>query len=121
MACTVCASSALKQVVPRAGVHGGHLLAFITTAPEAVCRPPGLSDAESASPRGAAQGCWAHPWRAAMHAAALAAMLSALSGFAGLFVLHSYLAATNQTTYELSAGARVRPVCGWLSGPLHIQ
>ena len=67
------------------------------------------------------QDCWAHPWRAAMHAAALAAMLSALSGFAGLVVLHSYLAATNQTTYELSAGARVRPASGRLSGPLPAQ
>jgi hypothetical protein len=84
---------------------------------EAVCCQPGLGRQRKER----AQGCWAHPWRAATHAAALAAMLSALSGFAGLVVLHSYLAATNQTTYELSAGARVRPVRGWPSGPLHVQ
>lgn len=54
--------------------------------------------------------CWSRPWRSATHMAALAALLSALSGFGGLAVLHSYLAATNQTTWELSAGAKARYV-----------
>ena len=52
--------------------------------------------------------CWAHPWRTAAHFLMLAALLSACSGFGGLVVLHGYLAASNQTTYELSRGAKAR-------------
>ena len=52
--------------------------------------------------------CWAHPWRATAQFLVLAALLSFCSTFGGLVVLHGYLAASNQTTYELSRGAKAR-------------
>ncbi|KAK9843488.1 hypothetical protein WJX81_005616 [Elliptochloris bilobata] len=55
----------------------------------------------------AADWCRAHPWRTAAQFAVLAALLAALSAFKGLVVMHSYLAASNQTTYELCRGAKV--------------
>ena len=52
--------------------------------------------------------CWTHPWRVTAQLLVLAALLSFCSTFGGLVVLHGYLAASNQTTYELSRGAKAR-------------
>lgn len=52
--------------------------------------------------------CWgSKPWQSWLHVLAVLFLVPCLNVFGGLTVVHSYLAATGQTTYELGKGAKV--------------
>ena len=54
--------------------------------------------------------CWGpKAWQSWLHVLAVLLLVPCLNVFGGLVALHSFLAASGQTTYELVKGAKVGP------------
>ena len=52
--------------------------------------------------------CWGpKAWQSWLHVLAVLLLVPCLNVFCGLTIMHSYLAATGQTTYEVGKGAKV--------------